>query len=261
MHIGLTQYGACPKGEKFIENAAKLGIEGVEPYLGAPDDSLLMLPADELHAIRDQAVELGIRVPSVCLGAFNNDSSLIDSSGKPRAVELIERVLDFSHALGANLMLLCSYIESHPDTEIKKANMIRVVEEILPYAAERDVLIALESPLAADELKEVVETINSDQVGVYFDTGNAVANGYDPVEEIEMLEKDIFAVHIKDSHSMQLSSLHMGDGDVDFGGSISALKKVEYDDWLMIETPGDDEAAIREDIKTLRELWKETEGS
>jgi hexulose-6-phosphate isomerase len=261
MHIGLTQYAACPKGEKFIENADRLGIEGIEPYIGAPDDRLLMLSPDELHAIRDQGVGLGIRIPSVCLGAFNNDASLIDSSGKASAVELVERVLDLSYALGANLMLLCSYVKSNPDTEIKKTNMIRVVEEILPYAAERDVLIALESPLAADELKEVVETINSDQVGVYFDTGNAVANGYDPVEEIEILDKDIFAVHIKDSHSLQLSGLHIGDGDVDFNGSVAALKKVEYDDWLMLETPGDDEAAVQEDIRTLRELWMEDSGS
>jgi len=257
MHIGLTQYAACPKGEKFIENAARLGIEGIEPFIGAPEDALFNRSTEELHAIRDRGVELGIRIPSVCLGAFNNDSSLIDASGKAGAIELVERTLDFSQALGANLMLLCSYVKSNPDTEFKKTNMIRVVEEILPYAAERDVLIALESPLAADELKEVVETINSDQVGVYFDTGNAVANGYDPVEEIEALNKDIFAVHIKDSHSLQLSGLHLGDGDVDFGGSIAALKRVEYDDWLMIETPGDDEAAIEEDIKTVRELWKE----
>jgi len=115
----------------------------------------------------------------------------------------------------------------------------------------------LESPLPSDELKEVLETINSDQVGVYFDTGNAVANGYNPVKEIEVLDKDIFAVHIKDSYALQLSGLHMGDGDVDFAAIVAALKRIDYDDWLVIDTRGEDEQAVREDIRRLRELWGE----
>jgi len=257
MHIGLTSYAACPKAEKFIENAARMGIHGVEPYVRGPDDRLLMMSEDELHALRDHAAALGVRIPSTCLSAFNRDSNLVESAGNPQAVELIQRALDLSHALGAKLMLLCSYFNSQPDTEIKKTNMIRVVEEILPYAAQRDILIGLESPLPADELKKIVGTINSEQVGVYFDTGNAVANGYDPAKEIDVLEKDILAVHIKDCPALQLRGLHIGDGNVDFVATVAALKRIEYDDWLMIDTPGEDEQAVREDIRTLRELCDE----
>lgn len=257
MYIGLTSYAACPRAEQFLENAARMGIDGVEPYVRGPDDRLLMLPEDELHALRERAVKLGVRIPSTCLSAFNRDASLVESDGISRAVELIQRVLDLSHALGAPLMLLCSYLKSNPDTEEKKTNMIRVVEEILPYAAQRDIRIGLESPLPANELMAVVQTINSDLVGVYFDTGNAVANGYDPVEEIEVLKKDIFQVHIKDSYSLQLSGLHMGDGDVDFAATVAALTRIGYDEWLMIDTSGEDEQAVREDIRTLRELWVE----
>lgn len=257
MHLGLTQYTACSEGTKFVENAARLGVEGAEPFIGSPDDKLLNLPTGKLHELRNKAMDLGVRIPSACLGAFNNDSSLVESSGKAKAIAFIEKFLDFSHALGSDLMLLCSYIESHPDSEIKKTNMINVVQEILPYAADLDVRIAIESPLPADELKEMIQTIDSEQVGVYFDTGNAVANGYDPVEEIETLDQDIFAVHIKDCHSLQLLGLHLGNGDVDFPGSVEALKKIEYDDWLMIETSGDDEEAVKEDIQRLRAFWNE----
>ena len=34
MHLGLTQYTACSEGTKFVENAARLGVEGAEPIIG-----------------------------------------------------------------------------------------------------------------------------------------------------------------------------------------------------------------------------------
>jgi sugar phosphate isomerase/epimerase len=117
-------------------------------------------------------------------------------------------------------------------------------------ARDRGVALALESPLPAEELAKLVDAAGSAQVGVYYDVGNAIYLGFDPAEEIETLDRRILAVHVKDTAQM-LGDAHLGQGRLDLAASLEALKRIGYEGWLMLETPGGDEAAVREDIRIL----------
>jgi len=257
MKLGITQYAACPAGtdgRKLLEQVAELGLAGVEPFFGTFDAEFLVWSAEQVKQFVANAKELNIAVPSTGYGAFNMDSCLVDKDGLDKAVKHTIHGLEHTAAMRGRVMLLCTFLQSHPDTPEKTANLLKVIDQVEPRACKLGVKIALETPLCAEELIELVEATKSDQVGVYYDLGNAIALGFDPADEIERLGKHILEVHVKDSAHNVLGGLHLGQGNLDLSTSIAMLKKTNYDGWLIIETPLNSETYLLNDIKTLRQL-------
>jgi sugar phosphate isomerase/epimerase len=221
--------------------------------IGAPDCEYLSWTDARVELFLQQAGRLGVTLPSVALGAFNEDDSLVDPAGAQRAQDLILRSLKFTHAVGATVMLLCTYFRSHPDTPQKKDALVAVLNAVAPAARELGVTIALESPLPADELAQVVRAASSETVGAYYDVGNSIYLGFDVPAEIRALGPLIRAMHVKDTATM-LGDSHLGKGRLDLPGTLQALKEIRYDGWLMLETPSGDESALREDIQELKGL-------
>jgi sugar phosphate isomerase/epimerase len=257
MKLGITQYAACPvgtDGRKLLEHVAELGLAGVEPFFCAFDDEFLVWSAEQVRQFVVNAKELDVEIPSTGYGAFNMDSCLIDKDELDKAVKHTIHGLEQTAAMGGGVMLLCTFLKSHPDTPEKKTNLLKVIDQVEPRARDLGVKIALESPLGTDELIELVKATKSDQIGVYYDLGNAIALGFDPLDEIETLGEYILEVHVKDSAHNVLGGLHLGQGNLDLSASISVLKKNNYDGWLIIETPLNNEISLINDIETLRQL-------
>lgn len=248
MKIGLTEGTIAIDPLEMPGRAADIGVTGVEPYIGDASSPYYSWGPEDIGAFLKNAVTHGVSVPSLALGLFNNDGRLVTGDGFDCVCDRIVKTLTLTRDLGARQMLLCAYVDSEPDTPEKVKNLAKVIRKVEPVARQLGVAIAIETPLPAMELARLVDAINSDMVGVYYDVGNAVAFGYDPVQEIKALAQRILAVHIKDS-SDQLGGLHLGDGLVDLESCIRALVHVGYDGWLMLETPGDRLDAVRVDLK------------
>jgi len=249
--IGLTQVTAQRAGEALLDYTAQLGLAGVEPMIGEADCEYLTWTDDRVTQWLAHARRSGVTIPSVALGAFNEDDSLVDPAGAARAQSLILRSLKFTHAVGASVMLLCTYFRSHPDTPQKKEALISVLKNVAPAAKELGVTIALESPLPATELAGLAHAADGETVGVYYDAGNSIFLGFDVPAEIRFLGSLIRAMHIKDTSKM-LGDSHLLKGRLNLPGTLEALSEIHYDGWLMLETPSGDEAALREDIQILK---------
>lgn len=256
MKIGLCQGTACPQptdAQTLLDAVTALGARGLEPFFGSADDARLTWSQAETAQFAASADAMGISIPSVAVGIFNGDSSLIEAAGQERAMDIVKQAIAFTAAAGGDVMLLCTFLASHPDTPEKKACVLDVVRAVEPLARERGVVIALESPLPAEELAALADAAQSDHVGVYYDVGNAVFLGFDPAREIEVLGGRIRRVHIKDVRD-SLAGLHLGNGRLDLPASMDALCRIGYDGWLMLETSGDDPQAVQGDIRTLQQL-------
>ena len=145
--------------------------------------------------------------------------------------------------------MMCNYFASDPDTPEKKKNMIEVMREIEPSARRKEIRVGLESPQSAAELVNILNELNSDCFGVYYDVGNAIAYDYDPVEEIRILGKHIIGMHMKDTVE-KLGDAHLGKGRLDLDGSIAAMREIGYNGYLMIETQPD--KLVAGDIDVLK---------
>ena len=254
MQIGLTQCTSGSSGTGLLERVAELGLHGAEPMVSPADCEYLRWSADQVREFVARGEALGVSVPTVGMAVFTGDDALIRPEEHDRAVDVIVRSLRFAAAVGADAMMLCNFCASSPDTPAKREHTLDVLRRVEPTARKLELTIALESPLPAEELAGMVDAVGSEHMGVYYDVGNALYLGYDPAAEIDLLGSRIVGMHVKDTDT-DLGDSHLGEGRVDLGAAVAAMRRVGYDGWLMLETSHQDgDAAVREDIRTLREL-------
>jgi len=246
--IGAAQFSI---GGDLIARTAAFGLVGLEPMIEAPESPYLAWTAAEISQFMHSAQKNNLVFPSTAISCFLGSDGLVNPAGHPEAISLIRRALAFSALIGAKVMLLCAYFASNPDTRSKKSSLFDLLRQLEPTARDLGVAIALESPLPAAEVVKLVDVLESEFIGVYYDLGNAVYLGCDPAAEIEILGRRILSIHIKDT-AKNLGDSHLGRGKLNLDASMAALDKIDYRGWLIIETPVGDDNAFRNDINILR---------
>jgi sugar phosphate isomerase/epimerase len=105
------------------------------------------------------------------------------------------------------------------------------------------VLIAIEpsNPLETDlinttvQAMDMIDQLDFDNLGVLFDTGNALLVGEDTSAAIERLGDRLFHLHLNDNHGQCDEQLIPGKGNVDFRALIRALRLAMYEGFLTAE--------------------------
>lgn len=255
MKLGIAQYSADASGREFLEAATRLRLDGAEPFIPDAADAMLSRSQEELDALLSRAADLCVEIPSVAIGVFNNDPSLVLADGREKAIEVIQRCLRFTALLCARTMLLCAFVQSDPDTPEKRQNLLRVIGQVEPVARNLDIVLGLETPLPASETLSLLDSMQSPHVGVYYDIGNATFLGHDIGREIRALGSRIVGVHVKDC-VRSFGDARLGHGKANLDAAMEALKDVGYDGWLILETPSG-EAGLREDIRLIKRYMEE----
>ncbi|RKP49652.1 sugar phosphate isomerase/epimerase family protein [Pararobbsia silviterrae] len=246
---------------EFIDRAHALGVAGVSiESCFLPDPS-----PSELADLRDQLDALALdRV-----WAWGHPSGL-RSGDAPEALVDLKRHVEIARAVGANVMrICCGGRRTRPDNwNDHKAKLIPLLVEATRHAERYDVVLAIENhiDLLADELVELIETIDSPRLGVCLDTANNLRMLEDPAIAIEKLAPYARATHVKDIRAHRGSprefafwpSVPVGRGLIDIPRTFRELRKHGYDGLLALEIDylhpdyDSDEHAIAESIDYMR---------
>ncbi|MBF0195207.1 MAG: sugar phosphate isomerase/epimerase [Magnetococcales bacterium] len=115
-----------------------------------------------------------------------------------------------------------------------------LLHHLISHSNDSNIVIALESDLPAHDLLNFIQEFNHPTLGVCYDVGNAVAEGYDPVAELNILAPVIREIHIKD-RIINGGSVNLGEGDVPFLNIFENFQKHQFTVPIILETPvGDD---------------------
>jgi sugar phosphate isomerase/epimerase len=223
--------------------------------IDAPTSQYLSWTLPDITSFLQHAKNLNICLPTTAVSIFNGDDALVTTKGRLHAISLIRQSLAFTALTGAKIMLLCTYFASNPDNEEKKRNLIETLWQIEPAARDLDVAIALESPLSANALAHVVDSIKSKYIGVYYDVGNSIFLGYDPAKELRQLNHRVMSMHLKDT-AKNLGDSHLGFGRLNLDEAMAALDEINYGGWLIVETPSGNDDALRNDINIVKQYLK-----
>jgi len=123
-------------------------------------------------------------------------------------------------------------------------NWIEGLKLCAPVAEEYKVILAVENvgggvcPSAKRQM-EIIAGVNSPFVQSYYDFGNGLSLGNDPIEEIKLLGKE----HIAAVHAKAPGGTYLGEGDLDFDAVAATLKGIGYDGYIILETRATDEPA------------------
>src|SRR5439155_10461407 len=124
-----------------------------------------------------------------------------DEASRAAKLETVVKAIDLAHRCSASV-ILCASWEPEAGPEVLE----RYAEHLPPLAdraAEHGVKLAIEhigssrflnSPTG---VKKIARAVNHPAVGVYYDIGNAMHAGEDPVAAIPKLGRLIFQVHLK----------------------------------------------------------------
>lgn len=239
---------------------AEIGFDGIELDLGASYEETMLWSLEGRERLRQIVSASGVELASLCLGVCWTFSPASDSAGTRERIErVITASCTFAAELGARWILVPVTPGDEGVThEVGTERWIEMMAKVAPLAADLGIVLCLENVgrgygKSAADLAHLVDSVGSPGVRVYYDVGNALAFGNDPVAEIGALGSRIAEVHIKDREADLL-----GEGIVPIPQCLEALREIGYDDWLVLETPPTDDprAAAAHNLRYLRELLR-----
>jgi hexulose-6-phosphate isomerase len=232
----MTQIVTNTPAKEFIQLASDLGYDCVELGLRHQEGFLNEESSEEeIAEVKDYADQQGIDIISTCIGG--GTGNLLESNDEQeRGVEEAIKALNVSAKLGAKTMLH-TLGRLSPDLYYEDAynNAIDSLKQIAPHAKDSGCILAIEfvwngflfSPL---EMRNLIDTVQSDSIGFYFDPGNMAVFHY-PQHWVRALGHRIKMVHLKDWRGGPLDGgwPKLLEGKVDFDIVLNELKKVDYD--------------------------------
>ncbi len=237
------------EGEKSpfqaIDDASRMGLDGVELTFG--DCLKEDITEKECSSIAEYADKKGVGLKTLAAGFYWGCSlGSDDPAERKEAVAFTEKYIKAASWLGVDRILVVpgavdvAWDESRPVIPYQTVwdNSTESIRTVLPFAERFGVTICLENVwnkflLSPVEFKIYLDQFGSDYIGIYFDVGNAVLNGY-PEHWIEILGDRIKAVHFKNFKCDDCGgTLHgFGDdllsGDVNFAAVLEGLTKISY---------------------------------
>jgi L-ribulose-5-phosphate 3-epimerase len=249
MHSTIGVKGSVLEKYRVMKEA---GFEGVEPMGGMKQEEVLA-------ALK----ETGMQAASVCCHThWEKPLSAPDEATRKIGFDGLAQSLRDAKAYGASCVLLVPGVAR--DGVTYKECFDRSIVEIkkaIPLARDAGVKIAIENVgnnfiISPEQAIEYLDAINSEQVGWYFDIGNAGRVG--PAEKwINILGKRIVRIHVKDfSAKPPAPGASRGarpkllDGDTNWPAVMKALDDASYSGWAISEQPGDQAS----DLASARDL-------
>ncbi|KAB2347891.1 sugar phosphate isomerase/epimerase family protein [Actinomadura rudentiformis] len=226
--------------EETVRGCARHGIGHVGAWL----DSVAEIGVDKAAGV---LADHGVSVSSVCRAGFFTGNSP-DRSWAGRADN--ERAIDMTARLGADVLyLVCGGVADDRDLPAARAAVRDGLAELVPYAAERGVRLAVE-PLhpmmcaersvivTLDQAVELAEPFGPDEVGIAIDTYNV---WWDPrlAEGIERAGDRIIGYQVCDWLVPQPHPVFgrgvPGEGVIDLRGITRAVDATGYDGPIEVE--------------------------
>lgn len=233
----------------YVNFAADLGLDAVEPTsYWFPKQ----IDAAYLHRLRTHAFLLGLDISGT---AIRNDFCLPEGSERDRDRAHVRAWIDHAALLGAPVIRVFGGTVPKGVSEADAvASVVEGFRDVLPYAAEKGVILALENhggiTATPEQLLNLVHAIDGPNFGVNLDTGNF--HGDDPYEDLAKLAPYAVNVQVK----TEISRKGKPKEDADLARVVQILRDARYSGYVVLEYEAAEDPlkAIPGHLKTLRSL-------
>ena len=254
MKIGVLLESFHKPVGQALKMAGELGVDAVQVYATKGELSPENLKGQALSDFKKAVADSGLRISALCgdLGG-----GFMDPAANPKKIEKSKAILDLAKELGTNIVTTHIGIVPADVNSERFQIMQEACYQLAEYANSLVAHFAVETgPETAVTLKRFLDTLGSKGVAVNFDPANFVmVTGDDPVKGVFTLADYIVHTHAKDGiklydldpekiynpaadviiTSPAFVEMPLGQGKVDFGGWIGALRQIGYDGYLTIE--------------------------
>jgi sugar phosphate isomerase/epimerase len=247
----------------WIDTAATLDIDGLELYPGF----FTSFEQPYLHEVRAAMQRYNLVMPMLCASP---DFTQPERVARQAEVERYRRMLDLVAFFAAPPPRTCRILSGQRRPEVSEDDgvsmVVECIEELLPYAAERDIILAMENhykdnywthPEFAQHLPvflRIVQAIDSPWFGVNYDPSNALLAGEDPLVVLDAVKERVVSMHASDrsllpgytladlraqedkvGYASMLQHGEIGSGLNDYPTIFRGLRAAAFAGWLSIE--------------------------
>ncbi|MBS1713922.1 MAG: sugar phosphate isomerase/epimerase [Armatimonadetes bacterium] len=234
----------------FVREAARIGADGVELL-----DFFYQDAREERPRVFEALSEAGLPCP-----IFSVANNFVKTTAQERA-EQTDRIrfgVDEAVYYGASTVRVFAGDAAEGVTfDDARTWIVDGLAEAADYARDKGVRLALENHgrLAGQsgQVRGLIEEVRSktghDALGANPDTGNFLLVGQDPVQAVAELAGTAAMVHFKDfapgdghyvsSAGTRFQGTVIGEGTVDLGGCVAALRAGGFEGWMSLEYEGD----------------------
>lgn len=216
--------------------AAQLGADAVEI------DAQLNLRPNELSqtALRQLRKTLDDYRLRVCAISFRTRRGIGDPEQLDARVMKTKEVMQMAHALGTSVVVInVGHIPAEPKGSQWNL-LIEVLTDLGRHGHHVGALLAAQSAGASGaDLARLIAALPDGSVGVDFDPGRLVVNGFDPLESLQPLAPHVLHVHatdgVRDLARSRNIEVPLGRGSVDYPSLLAVLEQCGYRGYFTIE--------------------------
>ncbi len=210
--------------------------------------------------------QTGTRVESVCADYFMERPLFgVGGDEQERSGLVLERLIECCARLGVSYLEIPLVDNSSLRSASDKEGLVDVVARFLPKAVSLGVTLTLETDLAPQAFRQLLETFDSPNLRANYDMGNSASLGYDPDEEMDAIGSWIANVHVKD-RVLHGGTVPLGAGDAHLPRVFRGLRRIGYSGTYILQTarqPDDVQAACgyRDQVLNLMQQTEHSNGS
>lgn len=244
VQFGICQWALPGKGIYAIKQVAQLGFDGMQLEVGQYDDGYYM----SQKAIRDSYLEdgekYGIAFPSIVLNDLMTHGFVQknDSEHYKIACETMNLGLEIAKEMNIDTVMLPQFWDNEITDDATFEKSVEVLREFCAKAKKLGIHVESETTLTAEKQIELFARVGADNLTCFYDSHNYYFfKDYDQVETLRKLYPVMGKqLHVKDCYGHDydggvLAGAMLGDGDVNFMGTMDFLKEQKYDGWLIME--------------------------
>jgi hexulose-6-phosphate isomerase len=241
-----------PQGMHFSEGLDLLkraGYDGVELWLGERPWFQIETSDADLRDMARLIRDTGLEISDVANSLdWKENVASRDPAKRDAAIRHIERQIEAAKILGTDAILVVAGLvnEETPYNEVYKRT-VGALQRLAEVAAKARVKIGVENCnseqrflLSPREFATFLDEINSPWVGIHLDVGNIHDTGF-AEQWIEIHGPRITRIHVKDvlkhrgrcGDQSVYTNIFLGDND--WPAIRAAMRKVNYDGWLIAE--------------------------
>ncbi|VTR98230.1 sugar phosphate isomerase/epimerase family protein [Tuwongella immobilis] len=236
LQIGIrAESTGLPLRRAFAE-AARAGASGIE--VEAVGD---ILPTRLSETGRREFRHL-LRSYNLSLTALNCPlrGTIDEPTGLDTRIAYIQSVMTLAYDLGTRVVIIENG-KLPADPQSPRAQLL--AESLRGLAAHGDrtgVTLALETGLdGGDVLATFLEKFDTGSLGVNFDTGNMLINGFHPIDHLLPLRKYLVHLHARDIRQGSMNRLaaevSLGAGSIDWLNLLATLSVIEYTGYVVVD--------------------------
>lgn len=257
-----------------VRTVAELGYDGIDIWGGRPHVYRQDLSTGELRELRQLIEDCALSVSSFMPAFYRYPHSLSNPNPRVRkdSIEYMCQCVDNAALLGSRIVLVVPDLSLKGQDRADSLNrFIESIDEVAHYSSQYQLKLGIEvlyhdeTDLVnnANDALHIINQLGHENLGVVLDSGTLNLSKESPADIFETLNGLVLQVHVSDNDGIKMQqNLIPGEGNYDFPGLVSALKKVGYSGFLSAELSkhyaDDPVPALRTTAERLR-TWIQAE--